>query len=172
MESAFLIGCKMFQVVWSSVVHVFWCYSGSCIYFSNPFLSSPKAITTGISVVVAYYYYYYFFFFFIIIIIIIIIIHVDSVLKKCTLFGCQCILHKSTNWGHYYHVSNFRRDRHFAWSSEPCKGLAACRTLAVQREFLHYSVILRLKTLSIGPAPGIDQTRDLPLCSQTLYRLS
>ena len=27
-------GCEMFQVVWSSVVHVFWCYRTCCIYFS------------------------------------------------------------------------------------------------------------------------------------------
>ena len=25
--------------------------------------------------------------------------------KKCTLFECQCILHESTNWGHYFYVS-------------------------------------------------------------------
>ena len=36
-------------------------------------------------------------------------------------------------------LSNWRRDRHFTWSSEPRKGLAACSA----REYLHCSVILR-----------------------------
>ena len=43
--------------------------------------------------------------------------------------------------------------RHFTWSSEPCEGLAACRAKEVP-SFLSY-----FKTLSIGPAPGIEHTR-------------
>ena len=27
--------------------------------------------------------------------------------------------HESANWGHYFYVSNWRRDRHFTRSSEP-----------------------------------------------------
>ena len=33
---------------------------------------------------------------------------------------------KSANWGHYFYVSEWRRDSHFACSSEPREGVAAC----------------------------------------------
>ena len=39
---------------------------------------------------------------------------------------------------------------HFSWSSEPREGPAACRAKGVP-SFLSY-----FKTLSIGPAPGIE----------------
>ena len=57
---------------------------------------------------------------------------------------------ESANWGHYINVSYWRRDRHFTWSSEPREGPAACRAKEVP-SFLSY-----FKTLSIGPAPGIE----------------
>ena len=49
-----------------------------------------------------------------------------------------------------FYVSNWRRDRHFTWSSEPHEGLA-CRSAKGVPSFLGY-----FKTLSIGPAPGIE----------------
>ena len=49
-----------------------------------------------------------------------------------------------------FYVSNWRRDRHFTWSSEPREGLACCSAKGVP-SFLGY-----FKTLSIGPAPGIE----------------
>ena len=49
-----------------------------------------------------------------------------------------------------FYVSYWRRDRHFTWSSEPREGPAACRAKEVP-SFLSY-----FKTLSIGPAPGIE----------------
>ena len=49
-----------------------------------------------------------------------------------------------------FYVSNWRRDRHFTWSSEPREGPAACRAKGVP-SFLSY-----FKTLSIGPAPGVE----------------
>ena len=52
--------------------------------------------------------------------------------------------------GSLFFVSNWRRDRHFTWSSEPREGLPACSAKEVP-SFLSY-----FKTLSIGPAPGID----------------
>ena len=57
---------------------------------------------------------------------------------------------ESANWGHYINVSYWRRDRHFTWSSEPREGLACCSAKGVP-SFLGY-----FKTLSIGPAPGIE----------------
>ena len=57
---------------------------------------------------------------------------------------------ESANWGHYINVSYWRRDRHFTWSSEPREGPAACRAKEVP-SFLSY-----FKTLSIGPASGIE----------------
>ena len=49
-----------------------------------------------------------------------------------------------------FYVSNWRRDRHFTWSSEPREGLAICRAKAVPSFLSHF------KTLSVGPVPGID----------------
>ena len=43
-----------------------------------------------------------------------------------------------------------RRDSHFTWSSDPRECPAACSAKGV-RSFLSY-----FKTLSIGPAPGIE----------------
>ena len=48
------------------------------------------------------------------------------------------------------------------WTTEPREDPAACSAKGVP-SFLSY-----FKTLSIGPAPGIDLQR----CSQALYRLS
>ena len=43
-----------------------------------------------------------------------------------------------TNWGHYFYVSNWRRVRHFTWSSgEPREGLAICGAKEVP-SFLSY----------------------------------
>ena len=47
------------------------------------------------------------------------------------------------------------RNRHFAWSSESREGLAACSLKGVP-SFLSY-----FKTLSIGPAPGIEPVTSL-----------
>ena len=49
-----------------------------------------------------------------------------------------------------FYASYWSRDRHFTWSPEPCKGLAARGAKGVP-SFLSY-----FKTLSIGPAPGIE----------------
>ena len=49
-----------------------------------------------------------------------------------------------------FYVSNWRRDRHFTWSSEPREGLACCSAKGVP------SFLSCFKTLSIGPAPGIE----------------
>ena len=49
-----------------------------------------------------------------------------------------------------FYVSNGRRDRHFTWSSEPREGLACCSVKEIS------SCLSYWKTLSIGPAPGIE----------------
>ena len=54
-----------------------------------------------------------------------------------------------------FYVSNWRRDRHFTWSSETREGLACCSAKGVP-SFLGY-----FKTLSIGPAPGIEPATSL-----------
>ena len=64
-----------------------------------------------------------------------------------------------------FYVSNWRRDRHFTWSSEPREGLACCSAKGVP-SFLGY-----FKTLSIGPAPGIEPATSRSAVN-TLYRLS
>ena len=50
-----------------------------------------------------------------------------------------------------FYVSNWRRDRHFTWSSDPREGLACCSAKEIP-SFLSYC-----ETLSIGPAPGIER---------------
>ena len=64
-----------------------------------------------------------------------------------------------------FYVSNWRRDRHFTWSSEPREGLACCSAKGVP-SFLGY-----FKTLSIGPAQGIENTTSRSAVNM-LYRLS
>ena len=71
---------------------------------------------------------------------------------KCTSFECQSIYHESAIWEHYFYVSNWRRDRHITWSSEPLEGLAACSAKGVPL-FLSY-----FKTQSISPTQGIKPT--------------
>ena len=62
----------------------------------------------------------------------------------------MCLARNGTNWGHYFYVSYWRRDRHFTWSSEPREGLAICKAKEVP-SFLSY-----FKTLSIGLVSGIE----------------
>ena len=64
-----------------------------------------------------------------------------------------------------FYVSNWRRYRHFTWSSEPRKGLACCSAKGAP------SFLGSFKTLSIGPAPGIEPTTSCPAVN-TLYQLS
>ena len=49
-----------------------------------------------------------------------------------------------------FYISWWRRDRHFTWSSEPREGLTACSAKEVPSFLSHF------KTLSNGPAPGIE----------------
>ena len=56
----------------------------------------------------------------------------------------------STNCGHYFYVSYWRRDRHFTWSSEPREGPAICTAKAVPSFLSHF------KTLCIVLVPGIE----------------
>ena len=60
-----------------------------------------------------------------------------------------------------FYVSNWRRDRHFTWSSEPREGLACCSAKGVP-SFLGY-----FKTLSIGPAPGNERATSREMFNTT-----
>ena len=64
-----------------------------------------------------------------------------------------------------FYFSNWRRDRHLTWSSEQREGLTACTEEGVP-SFLSY-----FKTLSIGPAPGIEPATSRSAVSK-LYWLS
>ena len=72
-----------------------------------------------------------------------------TALKKCTLsvnvFSSKVLIGDTI-----IYVCYWRRDRHFARSSEPREGLPVCRAKEVP-SFLSY-----FKTQSIGPAPGIE----------------
>ena len=57
-------------------------------------------------------------------------------------------------------------DHQFTWSSEPREGLAIVR----QRRYLHFSFLTKsIGSVPVGPR---NRTRDLPLCSRVLHRLS
>ena len=73
-----------------------------------------------------------------------------NVKKNALLFSVNVFSTKVLIGHTIFHVSYWRRDHHFTWSSEPREGLAACSTKVVP-SFLSY-----FKTLSIGPAPGIE----------------
>ena len=77
------------------------------------------------------------------------------------LFECQCILHESTNWGHYI----LRLQLEMGPPSEPREGLAWFSAKGVP-SFLGY-----FKTLSIGLAPAIEPATSRSAVN-TLYRLS
>ena len=77
-------------------------------------------------------------------------------------------------WGHYFYVSYWRRDRHFTLSSEPHEGLTACSTKR-QREYLHFSVILRpwvlVQPRESNPRPPAQHLSALPIATElTLLR--
>ena len=63
----------------------------------------------------------------------------------------------------YSYVSNWRRDCHFTWSSEPREGSLAAYSAKGVLSFISY-----LKTLSIGPAPGIEPATSRALQSSAL----
>ena len=69
----------------------------------------------------------------------------DALFLSVNEFSTNC-----TNWGHYFSISLWRKERHFTCSSEPCEGLAFWRAKTVL-SFLSY-----FKTFSTGPAPGIE----------------
>ena len=69
---------------------------------------------------------------------------------KCTFLSVNIFSTKVVIVDTVFYVSYWSRDRHFTWSPEPCKGLAARGAKGVP-SFLSY-----FKTLSIGPAPGIE----------------
>ena len=69
---------------------------------------------------------------------------------KCTFLYVNIFSTKVVIGDTVFYVSYWSRDRHFTWSPEPCKGLAARGAKGVP-SFLSY-----FKTLSIGPAPGIE----------------
>ena len=72
--------------------------------------------------------------------------------KKALYLSVNVFSTKVLNGDTRFNDSYWRRDRHFTWSSEPREGPAACRAKEVP-SFLSY-----FKTLSVGPAPGMEPT--------------
>ena len=64
-----------------------------------------------------------------------------------SLFEGQCILHESTNWGHFFDGTAI-----LCGHPSHVKGWAICRAKAVPSFLSHF------KTLSVGPGPGIYPT--------------
>ena len=81
-------------------------------------------------------------------------------IKKCTLivivFSLKVLIGETI-----IYVCYWRRDRHFARSSEPREGLLVCRAKEVP-SFLSY-----FETLSIGPASGIEPATFLSAVERT-----
>ena len=73
-----------------------------------------------------------------------------TALKKCTFLSVDVFSSKLLIGDTIIYVCYWRRDRHFARSSESREGLPVCRAKEVP-SFLSY-----FKTQSIGPAPGIE----------------
>ena len=85
---------------------------------------------------------------------------VEEIYNISTLFECQCsIWHESTNLGHFFCVSYWRRDWHFTWSSEGSSRLQGNLAKTVPS-------YLSISEYGSGQR---DRTSDLPLCSQALY---
>ena len=60
--------------------------------------------------------------------------------KKGTSFECQCIWNERANWGHYFYVSYWRRDRHLRGHPSHAKVKPLARSA---KEYLYFSIILR-----------------------------
>ena len=71
-------------------------------------------------------------------------------LKKALYLSVNVFSTKVLTGDTIFHVSYWRWDRRFTWSSEPHESLPFCRAKGV-RSFLSY-----FKTLSIGPVSGIE----------------
>ena len=76
---------------------------------------------------------------------------VSACFKKRTLIECKVFSMKVLTGGHYFYISNWRWDLRFTWSCKPRKDLAICKAKGVP-SFLSF-----FKTVSIGPAPGIEK---------------
>ena len=70
---------------------------------------------------------------------------------------------ESTNWGHYFYVSYWRRGRHITWSSQPRKGPAACSAKGLP-SLLSYSLktLSRVRSRKLNPRPPALQSSALP----------
>ena len=70
---------------------------------------------------------------------------------------------ESANWGHYFYVSYWRRDRHVTWSSQPPEGPAACSAKGLP-SFLSYSLktVSRVQSRELNPRPPALQSNALP----------
>ena len=71
--------------------------------------------------------------------------------KKSTLFGCQCIKYESTNWGHYFLRLLLETGSPFYVVIRATRS-----STRLQGKGITFISQLFFKTLSIGPAPGIE----------------
>lgn len=82
---------------------------------------------------------------------------VEKKKERHFIWVCMFCFHESAYWGQYLYVSNWRRDWHFTWSSEPCEGLAICR-VRQYNTFISQSSDLSIGlTLGDEPMPYILQ---------------
>ena len=89
-------------------------------------------------------------------------------------FVCVCVItikkmhliwvsmYESTNWGHYFYVSNWRRDRHFTWSSETREGLAICKIKEVPSFLSYFKTLVLVWSRELNPLPPALQSNALP----------
>ena len=84
--------------------------------------------------------------------------------KKNHFIGVSVYLEvESTNGGHFFYVSYWRRDRHFTWSSQPPEGSPAYSANGLP-SFLSYSLktVSRVRSRELNPRPPALQSNALP----------
>ena len=65
---------------------------------------------------------------------------VEKKKERHFIWVCMFCFHESAYWGQYFYVSNWRRDWHFTWSSEPCE-LSSSHLQGKAVQYLHFLVI-------------------------------
>ena len=83
--------------------------------------------------------------------------------KNALYLSVNAFSRKVTSWGHYFFVSNWRRDRHFMLSFKSRQ----VQPLARQRKYLHFSELpwVMVRPRELNPRPPALQ-------SEAYYRLS
>ena len=70
---------------------------------------------------------------------------------------------------YYFYVSNWKRDRHFTWSSEPREGLAACTAKGVPSFLSYFRPWVLVRPRKSNPRPPALQSSTKPAALRWLH---